>query len=665
MCGITGICNLKDDRPISLERLKRMIGIVSHRGPDETGIYLDGAVGLGHARLNIIDLSTGTQPIHNEDETLWVIFNGEIFNYKELRETLLAAGHRFYTTTDTEVILHLYEEKGEACVESMNGQFAFAVWDSTRRTLFLARDRAGIRPLHYTVHGGRFYFASEIKSIFVNDEIPREIDPIALQQVFTFWTTIPGRSIFKNIHELPPGHTLTVRNGNLTLRKYWDFPFHPREEHLDWSVGDTCGKIREILLDATRIRMRADVPVGAYLSGGLDSSGLTSIIKRHFNPDLHTFGIRFEEKDYDEGRFQNTVHAYLNTHHTSVEVTNEKIAANLGAVAWHCEKPILRTAPVPMFLLSGLVRSQHIKVVMTGEGADEVFGGYNIFREAKARRFLARNPQAPFRSIPFQSLYQYIFKDARSKSLMTAFFQHGLQEMDNPFYSHLVRWRNAIHLQSYFDPGARVAAGDYDPYEEMYERIPPAFPTWDYLAKAQYLEMYLFMSNYLLSSQGDRVAMAHSVEIRMPYLDYRLIELLGRISSTWKLLGMSEKYILKKALKAYLPPEIVERPKQPFRAPIGKYLVDDKVPYHQELLDEKAVRRAGLFDAGKVSRLLAKVTGGDHLSERDSMALTALLTTQMVHDQFVARFPAFPYAPARPKVIVDRRKRVKEGDCKR
>ncbi|HQH73781.1 MAG TPA: asparagine synthase-related protein, partial [bacterium] len=213
-------------------------------------------------------------------------------------------------------------------------------------------------------------------------------------------------------------------------------------------------------------------------------------------------------------------------------------------------------------------------------------------------------------------------------------------------------------LQNSFHPDTRAAAGDYDPYEEMYERLPRAFPAWDYLAKAQYLEMYLFMSNYLLSSQGDRVAMAHSVEIRMPYLDYRVIELMGRISSTWKLLGMNEKYILKKTLSAYLPPEIVERSKQPFRAPIGKYLVDGRVPYHQELLEEEAVRREGLFDAGKVSHLRAKVMAGNHLSERDSMALTALLTTRMIHDQFVARFPAFPYAPARPKVIVDRRKGV-------
>ncbi|UCC98836.1 MAG: asparagine synthase (glutamine-hydrolyzing), partial [Phycisphaerales bacterium] len=272
MCGITGICHLDGANSISLDTLKSMIGTLCHRGPDESGLYLDDQVGLGHARLSIIDLTSGVQPIHNEDKTLWIIYNGEVFNYLELAESLRCKGHRFYTTSDTEVILHLYEQEGPECLARLNGQWAMAIWDARKNELFLSRDRIGIRPLYYAIIDNTLFFGSEVKSILANENVPREIDPVAMDQIFTFWTTLTPRTVFRDIYELPPGHYLKTSNGKVTSKKYWDIPLYPRTEQLDLAPEEICGQIRDLLEDAVRIRLRADVPVGCYLSGGLDSS---------------------------------------------------------------------------------------------------------------------------------------------------------------------------------------------------------------------------------------------------------------------------------------------------------------------------------------------------------------------------------------------------------
>ena len=415
MCGIAGVLNLKEPGSISSDLIEKMISTLYHRGPDESGIYLDDWIGLGHTRLSIIDLSSGTQPIHNEDETLWIVYNGEVFNYPELKQDLLNKGHRFYTTTDTEVILHLYEEEGPTCLDLLNGQFAIAIWDLRKKELFLARDRVGIRPLYYTIQGDSVIFASEIKAIFMEEKIPREIDPIAIDQIFTFWSTLPNRTIFKGINELSPGHFLKASQDNVTIKKYWDIPFRPPEEQLNWTRDDVCQEIKELLKDAVRIRLRADVPVGCYLSGGLDSSGVTALVLRNFNSEVRTFGICFEEEIFDESDHQRLMVSFLNANHRALLATNEKIGASFPDVIWHCEKPMLRTAPVPLFLLSQLVNQNGIKVVITGEGADEVFGGYNIFREAKVRRFWSEQPESKIRASLIGRLYPYIFDNPSNR----------------------------------------------------------------------------------------------------------------------------------------------------------------------------------------------------------------------------------------------------------
>ena len=636
-----------------------MIGAIRHRGPDEFGVFIDDWAALGHARLSIIDLAGGCQPIHNEDKTLWIIYNGEVFNYPELREDLLARGHRFSTSTDTEVILHLYEERGPTALDELNGQFALAIWDSRRRELFLARDRVGIRPLHYTMHQGSLLFASEIKALMTHPGVERNLDPSALDQSFTYWTTLPGQTAFAGIEELPPGHYLSFSDKGLSIKKFWDIPCHPPEEQLDWPVEELCEQARELLRDATRIRLRADVPVGCYLSGGLDSSGVTALVAGRSGGAVSTYGIRFEDEHFDEGQYQRQMVEQLQVAHHEMQATNAAIAAHFPEVIWHSEKPLLRTAPTPLFLLSRLVRDSGYKVVLTGEGADEVFGGYNIFREAKVRRFWASQPASALRPLLIGRLYPYIFKKSPElRRMEISFFGRGFAQVEDPFYSHAIRWQNTSRIKTFLSPDIAKRTNPERDREALQSMLPDNFDRLDYLAKAQCLEIMLFMSNYLLSSQGDRVAMAHSVEIRLPYLDKRIIEFMSRVPSKWKIRGMDEKHLLKRVFEGIVPETIRQRPKHPYRAPIGSMLTCGAASEPlREMLTESRLKAAGLFDSAKVNRLVQKVSKRTAPSEMDAMALAGILSTQILHEQFVAGFPARPIEPVRPNIVFDRTSR--------
>jgi len=656
MCGIAGLCCLRGPGEISLEVLKNMAGSIHHRGPNESGVYIDDWTGLANVRLSIMDLTTGTQPIHNEDETMWIVYNGETFNFPELKAQLLSKGHRFYTNSDTEVVLHLYEEKGPACLDEMNGQFAFAIWDTKTKELFLARDRVGICPLHYTIQNDRLIFASEIKAIFADHDVPRRIDPLAMDQIFTFWSTLSGRTTFQDIKELPPGHYLKLSNGTLSLSKYWDLPFSTPDDYLDLSLEEICEQFLDLLHDAIRIRLRADVPVGSYLSGGLDSSGITALVKKNCSNSLKTFGIHFEEASFDERYYQNQMVSFLGTDHDSIEASNRDIALSFPKVLWHSETPLLRTGPVPLFLLSQKVNDSNFKVVITGEGADEVFGGYNIYREAKVRRFWAKNPSSPWRPLLTVKLYPYIFKDqARIKHYAQSFFGTDLDKINNPFYSHLIRWQNTSKIKTFFSKDLVSAIGDYSCYADLKATLPESFGSWDYLSKAQYLEMVIFLSNFLLSSQGERVAMAHSVEARPPFLDHRIIEFMGRVPSKWKIRGLNEKFILKETLRTLLPKHIVTRSKQPFRAPISQSLLRQDIDYIQDMLSDDALTQSNLFDIPKVKLFLTKLRKGKQVSEFNNMALAGILSSQVIHTQFIKKLSPTTTAPILPDLVFDKR----------
>jgi asparagine synthase (glutamine-hydrolysing) len=640
MCGITGIV-IRNGGQIDLERIKRMIGCLRHRGPDEFGVYLGPQAGLGHARLSIIDLNTGTQPVHNEDKSLWLVFNGEIYNFIELRSLLEAKGHSFYTKTDTEVIVHAYEEYGTDCLKHFNGQFAFAIWDANKRQLFLARDRVGIRPLFYHLEQGTFAFASEIKSLFTLPHIVREIDPIALDQIFTMWTTLPPRTAFKDVWQLPPGcfGIFSHEKGTLKVNPYWELPFNGVSGS-QRSEADYCEELNQLLTESTRIRLRADVPVGAYLSGGLDSTIITSLINT-INPSrLSTYSIRFSDQSYDESSFQKKVIDHLKVDHHEIHCTHSDIAKAFPHLIWHTETPLLRTAPTPLMLLSRLVRDNKMKVVLTGEGADEMLAGYNIFREASVRQFWSKYPESRFRPLLIQKLYPYLKpSNTKTRGYLSHFFKQGLTNTHLSYYSHLIRWRNTSRLKSYFDNGLREKIDTYDPLVEFEKTLGNRVDRWPLLHKAQFIEIKIFLSNYLLSSQGDRVSMANSVEGRYPFLDHNLIEFCCGLPPSLKLRGLREKYILKKTFSNVIPAEVVKRDKHPYRAPIFESFLGENAPeFVEELFSEKQVKEKGYFKADVVKKMIAKGKRFGSISEVEEMGLAGILSVQLLDDLFIRKF---------------------------
>jgi asparagine synthase (glutamine-hydrolysing) len=431
MCGIAGFLNL-DGRPADRSLLERMIRMVDYRGPDGTGLYVDGAVGMAHNRLSIIDIAGGHQPMSCDDGALWITFNGEIFNFVELRDELVNKGHRFSTRSDTEVILRLYQEFGPDFVQRMNGQWAFAIWDREKRRMFLSRDRVGVRPLFYTTASHSFIFGSELKTVLAHPSVEREIDRTALGQVFTFWFPLAPRTVFKNILELPPGHSLTIENGVSSLRKYWQLDFSAADDARIDSPQDQNryeNELCDLLLDATRIRLRADVPVGSYLSGGLDSSIITALAQKFVGSSLSTFSVAFDDPALDESVYQQEVVRSLGTRHQTIRCSSAEIGEVFPEVIWHTERPILRTAPAPLFLLSRLVRDNGFKVVLTGEGSDEFLGGYDIFKEAKVRAFVAAQMDSKRRPLLLKKLYPYLPGiQKQTPDYLKAFF-HSSPEM--------------------------------------------------------------------------------------------------------------------------------------------------------------------------------------------------------------------------------------------
>lgn len=654
MCGVAGILNLKQPQPIETDTLRSMIQSLQHRGPDEFGIYRDAWAGLASARLSIVDLSGGQQPIGNEDGSVWIVYNGEIFNYVELRPMLEARGHTFSTHCDTEIIVHLYEEFGPQCLNYLNGQFAIALWDARNRTLFLARDRVGIRPLYYTVQGDRLLFGSEVKAILAGPEVQATIDPAALRQVFTFWSPLPPQSIFRGINEVPPGHYLLVREGQLSLQRYWALDFS--EDAAPRSDDDYLEEFEHLLVDATQIRLRADVPVGAYLSGGLDSSVTAAIIRQRTQTPLDTFSIAFSDAAYDESPYQRRMAQFLGTQHQELFCTHADIARAFPDVIWHTEMPVLRTSPAPMFLLSGLVHQHHYKVVLTGEGADELLGGYDLFKENAIRRFWARNPESAMRPALFRKLYPDIPRLSQNEAFLTAFFRKGLDKTASPFYSHHIRWTNTARLWRFLAEEPNGAAAHIEAPSQAVE-LPAGFGRWSSLAQAQYLEMTTFLSPYLLASQGDRVGMAHSVEGRYPFLDYRVVEFCNRLPSHLKLRGLTEKWLLRRLAQKLVPAEISKRTKRPYRAPIQRsfFAAESGLDYVQELLSPTAIQQAEHFNPGAVEKLVTKAKGEAQLSEMDEMALVGILSTQLVEHRFVRGAKPKPIADESiPLKIVDR-----------
>jgi asparagine synthase (glutamine-hydrolysing) len=492
--------------------------------------------------------------------------------------------------------------------------------------------------LFYTQSDGQLIFGSEIKSILAYPGMQAEIDPISLDQIFTFWSTLSPRTAFKDIFELPPGHYLLAGDGQFTIQPYWTLDFS-REPDPNRAINDYQDEFESLLIDAAKIRLRADVPVGAYLSGGLDSSTIAAIIQNYTDVHLDTFSIAFSDPEFDESQFQMRMAHYLGTEHQVVYTQHEDIGEIFPHVIWHTETPILRTSPAPMYLLSKLVRDHKYKVVLTGEGADEFLAGYNIFKEAKIRRFWAQQPNSEFRPSLLTRLYPHISNLPNSSVYLASFFGDGLLDTDAPDYSHSIRWRTTSRAKRFFseDMSNTIKALDYQVRDAIV--YPEKFSEWDPMSQAQYLESSIFMAEYLLSSQGDRMGMAHSVEGRFPFLDHRVVEMCNRLPAYAKMLGLTEKYLLKRLAKKWLPEEILERPKRPYRAPIHRSFFNDFTSqYVRDLLSDERVIATGLFKPQAVKQMVRKLDAGRRLGETDDMALAGIISSQLVHQQFVLDF---------------------------
>ncbi|MFT3762460.1 MAG: asparagine synthase (glutamine-hydrolyzing) [Pseudoxanthomonas sp.] len=641
MCGIAGIAVPAGAPPPAMATLKAMISALHHRGPDGYGFHVEDGIGLAHARLSIIDLATGDQPIHNERRDVWTVFNGEIFNYVELRRELEAQGHRFYTQSDTEVIVHLYDRHGDDFVRYLNGQFAIALWDARRRRLVLARDRAGIRPLYHASRDGRTWFASEVKALLVALPECARLNPLALAQTFTYWAPVDPDTLYEGVRSLPPGCLLAVEHdGRQTLKCYWDWTFPDAEEtspsRYPLTVEQAAGELRELLVDAVRLQLRADVPVGAYLSGGLDSSGIVALIRGFTDTPVRTFSVAFEDGEFDESTYQQAMVRHLGTEHTTLRCSRRDIGEAFPRLIRHTETPVLRTAPAPLMLLSGSVREHGYKVVLTGEGADEVFGGYDLFKEAKVRRFWARQPDSAFRPLLLKRLYGYLQNSpVEHAGLARSFFGQGMQHLSRPIFAHVPRWTTSQRALAFLSPELRAATAGWDPLD-FYERTLPAdIGRWSPLARDQYVEAKSLMAGYLLSSQGDRVAMANSIEGRFPFLDHRIIEFANRLPPSFKIRGMTEKYLLRRALADLLPEHIANRTKQPYRAPDSQSFFFDGKPldYVAEALDPQRIRETGYFDPSAVGRLFEKCRQGRATGFADNQAFVGILSTMLLHRQ--------------------------------
>lgn len=636
MCGIAGIVDYSGkgiDGPV----IEKMLCAINYRGPDESGIYLSEHTGIGNVRLSIIDLSTGQQPLSDVSGRFWIVFNGEIFNYPELREILVQKGYKLKTHSDTEVLVQLYAIYGKECLSMLNGQFAFAIWDKAKEEIFLARDRIGIRPLFYNLSGGRLTFASEIKSIFTQKDIVPEFSYENLSQIYTFWTAITPGTAFKNIFELSPGHYLVYNREGLKTDRYWALNYNDTFSGI--TMKKALEEFHELFFDAVRIRLRADVEVAAYLSGGIDSSSTVAYIKDIEPGVLNTFSIGFRDRDFDETEYQNEAVKFLNTRHKSITCSSEDISRSFPRVIWHTETPVTRTAPAPMFLLSRLVRENNIKVVITGEGADEMLAGYDIFKEAKIRRFWASQPDSSMRPKLLTKLYPYLPQMRQANpAILKMFYGYKLEETDNPFYSHLLRWNNSNHIKKHFSEPLKSQLNGYSPLDHLENYLPEDFGKWDYLEKSQWLETSIFMSGYLLSSQGDRMAMANSVEGRYPFLDYRVIEFCNKLPADFKLNGLNEKFFLKKLMQGKIPDSIVKRSKQAYRAPIKSAFMPGNAPeYVKDMLSPELFRKAGVFDFSSISNLLQKIEKTGNSSEVDDMVLASVISTHLLFTMFLEK----------------------------
>lgn len=646
MCGVGAIVQWRDSAPgVRREALLAMGASLAHRGPDGMGIYRRGPVGLVHTRLAIVDLAGGAQPLANEASDVWVAFNGEIFNHLELRAELEALGHRFTTRSDTEVIVHAWESWREEAFERFNGQWAVVLFDERSNEVVLSRDRLGVRPLHWAEHEGCLFVASEAKAIFAAaPSFPRRIDPASVAEALTFWAPPSPRTMYVGIDEVPAGTTRIHRLGEATVStqevRTYRPTFSPSVAAFDGDLAAATAAVGAALEEAVRLRItRADVPVASYLSGGLDSTLVSALAQRVTGGRLRTFSIRFADASYDEGTFQEEAVRALATQHEAVVVDDRAIAEVFPTVVAHTEKTLLRTAPAPLFLLSQHVRRAGVKVVLTGEGADEMFAGYDLFREAKVRRFWARHPASTLRPKLLERLYPYLQRSPNAQRAMArAFFGRDLERANEADFAHGPRWSSGAALLRLLGGDARhEAQSRARTAADVVATLPAESANWPRLSRDQLLEIETLLTPYILCSQGDRMLMANSVEGRFPFLDADVMALAHRLPADYKLRMLDEKHVLKRLARGLVPPMVVDRKKQPYRAPnAAAFLRGEGPEWLRTVTSERALVEVGIFDVEGVTALVEKLRAAfsrsrDFVpSNADDMAIVAVVSTQIL-----------------------------------
>ena len=630
MCGVAGVI-YRDARPADRAMLGRMAAAIRHRGPDGYGFFVGRRGGLAHVRLSIIDRARGAQPLGNEDGRLQVVFNGEIFNYVELRAELRALGHVFRTDSDTEVLAHGYESWGMRLVDRLNGDFAFAIFDQRDDSLFLARDRFGVRPLFYAQRGSDLYFASEAKALFATGVIEAAPDPVGLDEVFTLWAARAPRTVFRGVRQLEPGTVALWREGRLVHHRYFVAAGAATREE----PADAVEALDRLMNESVRLRMRADVPVAAYASGGLDSTITATLAAKMTPHDLRTFSVSFDDAGLDESAFQAIVASSVRSRHVQRRITGSDIARVFPSVVRHAETPLLRTAPAPMYLLAEATRQDGIVCVLTGEGSDELFLGYDLFKEVQVREFCRRQPSSRVRPHLFDRLYPYVHTAVRGELWRRSMLDAA--DAGDALDSHVPRFRLASRIRSFYHRAWLDEIGKADPLTTLRDSLPPGFDSWRPLARAAYLEITTLLPSYLLSSQGDRMMMAHGVEGRFPFLDPQLFAFAASLPERSKLCGLREKEILKRWAGSVIPTSIVDRHKQPYRAPNSAPFFGGAVPdYVRELLDPAAVEQTGIFAPAAVEGLVRRAKAGRTIGDAENQAVVAILSTQLWHREFVS-----------------------------
>jgi asparagine synthase (glutamine-hydrolysing) len=626
MCGISGFAHKDPHQPVDMKALQRMTDIQRHRGPDGEGFFQGPGTGLGFCRLSIIDLETGDQPIANETRSLHLICNGEIYNYLELRKKLLQKGHLFRTKTDAEVIVHLYEEYGTDCLRHLRGMFAFALWDNDRQQLFLARDRIGIKPLHYAIGKDRtLYFASEQKSILIAGQIERHINAQALEDLFTFGFILSPKTLFQNIHVLAPGHYLLFKNGRISTKQYWDLSFPEKHQKSKYSEDTWAEILREKIKEVVSLHMRSDVPVAAWLSAGIDSSAVVSLMKDMTDVPVHTLSLRFvDHPAYDEVTYQKTLDQF-----PGYGLLNERVSVTqqhfdqLAKGLWHHEEPTSSGNYAVRMLLAKASARQH-KVILTGEGADEIFGGYPWY--------LFNTLCRPFAILPksIRHLMLEVTGTIRQRPWSSSVFL-APHKMDLNRYAQLLGsfgFDNTI--DSIFSDQWRKAIADKP---NNYSNLAKSdqFNQWHDFEKMQYMETKTRLADYIV--QGlDRASMAHSLEARVPFLDHELVELCTRIPPSLKTKRLKEKYIFRKAMASHLPPEIANRKKRGLLAPSKPWLSGNMPEYIKYFFSESQLRKKGYFNPSFVRQLLNQHRAG---RENFSRALMVVLSVQVWDELFI------------------------------